>query len=343
MSSIFPENMQAVQLDNDGGPLNVRKIPVPRPGAGEVLIRMAASPINPSDLGFIEGGHGYEKTFPVVPGIEGSGMVVAVGTGLLPKLLLGRRVACTKSSNGNGAWAEYMLTRASLCVPLQKNISLEQGAMLVVNPLTALVFFDILKEGRHAAFVNTAAASALGRMMVRLALKKNVPLINVVRRAEQAEILYSLGAKHVLVSSEADFNGKLSALAHQLKATLILDAIGGEFTQQLIDAAPDDSVILLYSNLSREPSRVSPHSLWNHNIRVEGFYLGTWAAKHSLLKILNLSLQVQNLVNTDLRITINERFPLSSVNEALDLYQKNMTAGKILLVIESKNGSIDLQ
>jgi NADPH2:quinone reductase len=334
MGLIIPDSMQAVQLDKDGGPLTVREIPVPRPGSGEVLVRMAASPINPSDLGFIEGGHGYEKTFPVVPGGEGSGTVIAAGSGLLPNLLLGRRVACAKPSTGDGAWAEYMLTRASQCVPLKKNISFEKGAMLIVNPLTALVFFDILKHGRHAAFVNTAAASALGRMMVRLASKKSIPLINVVRRAEQTEMLYSLGAKHVLVSSEMDFGAKLSTLAHQLKATLFLDAISGEFTQQLIDAAPDNSLILLYSNLSRLPARIAPHSLWRHNIRVEGFYLGTWAAKQSLLKKLSLSLEVQNQVNTDLQVTINKRLPLTSVNEALYLYQKNMTAGKILLVPE---------
>ncbi len=110
--------------------------------------------------------------------------------------------------------------------------------------------FDIVKRGGHAAFVNTAAASALGRMLVRLALKNNIPLINIVRRPEQAELLHSLGAKHVLVSSEADFHAQLSTLAHKLKATFFLDAIGGEFTQHLIDAAPDDSLILLYSNLS---------------------------------------------------------------------------------------------
>ncbi len=343
MSPNIHDSMQAVQLDKDAGPLAIRDIPVPRPGPDEVLIRMAASPINPSDLGFIEGGHGYEKTFPVIPGVEGSGTVIAGGSGLLSRFLLGRRVACAKSPTGDGSWAQYMVTRASLCVPLKKSISFEQGSMLVVNPLTALVFFDIFNRGRHGAMVNTAAASALGRMMVRLAIRKDIPLINIVRRAEQAELLSSLGAKHVLVSSETDFDAKLSVLAHKLKATLFLDAISGEFTQRLIDAAPDDSLILLYSNLSRQPARVTPHSLWYPNIRVEGFYLGTWAARQGLLKILGLSLQVQNLVNTDLRVAINKRLPLSSVNGALDLYQKNMTAGKMLLVINPEDISTELQ
>ena len=340
MSLVLPDTMQAVQLDQDRGPIFVRRIPVPRPGGGEVLIRMVVSPINPSDLGFIAGGHGFKKTFPVVPGVEGSGTVVAAGSGLLPKLLVGRRVACAKSPTSDGAWAEYMVTRATQCVPLQKNISNEQGAMLLVNPLTALVFFDILKKGGHAAIVNTAAASALGRMMVRLALKKGIPLINIVRRNDQSELLHSLGAEYVLISTEPDFEQKLSALAHKLQAALILDVISGKFTQQLIDAAPDDSLVLLYSNLSQEPSQISPHSLWNHNIRVEGFYLGLWAAKQNLLKILSLSQKVQNLARTDLQSSIFKRLPLSSINEALDLYQKNMTAGKILLMIDPKEISV---
>jgi NADPH:quinone reductase-like Zn-dependent oxidoreductase len=334
MKTVIPEAMQAVQLKKDGGPLSLRQIPVPRPGAGEVLIRMAASPINPSDLAFIAGGYGYEKTFPVIPGGEGSGTVVAAGPGLLPKFLLGKRVACAKPLPGNGAWAQYMLTRAALCAPLQKNISMEKGAMLLVNPLTVLAFFEILDREGHTALVNTAAASALGKMMVRMAMTKNIPLINIVRRKEQAELLFSLGAKYVLVSSEAGFDKDLSALAHSLKATFFLDAIGGTFTQQLIDAAPDDSLILLYSNLSREPARVSPHSLWDHNIRVEGFFLGTWAPRQSLLKILRLFNKVQKLAGTDLQTQVYKRLPLSSVRKALDLYQKNMTAGKILLEIE---------
>jgi NADPH:quinone reductase len=333
MSVPFPESMQAVQLDKYGGALKVVQIPVPKPGPQEVLIRMAASPINPSDLGFLRGGYS-EKPLPVVPGIEGSGTVVVAGPGLLPRFLMGKRVACTASTKSNGTWAEYMVTSASLCVPLHKNISLEQGAMLFVNPLTALAFFEIIKKGKHAAVVNTAAASQLGRMIVRLGLKHGVPVINIVRRKEQADLLYALGAKHVLNSSDADFDQKLRTLTHQLKATLILDAVAGEFTQQLINAAPHGSLILIYSYLSWEPARINPNTLWFDERRIEGFHLVTWARKKSFLQILRTTQQVQNLANTDLKTTIYKRFPLSAIEEALGLYEKNMTAGKILLVID---------
>lgn len=342
MTTPIPQTMQAIYLEEENGKLQVRQLPVPNPGNGEVLVRMAASTINPSDIGFMYSTTGYSnRVLPVVPGIEGSGTVVAAGDDFLPKFLLGKRVACTKPSNGNGTWSEYMVTKAPLCIPLNKNVSLEQGATLVVNPMTAVIFFDIIKQGKHRAFVNTAAASQLGRMLLRMAQKKNIPVINVVRREEQADLLRSLGAEHILVSEDADFDQKLSTLTHRLKATLVLDAISGDFTQRLVDASPPDSLILLYSNLSSLPAKIMPHSLWNHNHHMEGFYLPTWASRHSLLKILSVTQQVQKLAHTDLQVTFQKRLPLTSAQEGMELYQKDMTAGKILLVIDPNEIPID--
>ena len=233
-----------------------------------------------------------------------------------------------------------MLTKASLCSPIQKEVSLESGATLIVNPMTVLAFFEIIKKGKHAAFVNTAAASQLGRMLVRLAQKRNVPLINIVRREEQADLLRSLGAEHVLVSADADFDQGLKELAQRLNATLILDAISGDFTQRLIDASPTGSLILLYSILSREPAKVNPNSLWYFNRSVEGFHLSPWLAKQGFLKVLRLTRQVQKLANTDLTTAFHKRIPLTDVQAGLELYQKNMTAGKILLVIDPDEVSL---
>ncbi len=329
--------MQVAQIEQDGGPLVMRRLPVPKPGPGQVLVRMAASTINPSDIGFLSGHGTYGgRKLPVIPGIEGSGTVVAAGSGLLPRFLKGKRVACSKLPTGNGTWAEYMLTKASLCVPLGKDVSLEDGATLVVNPMTALIFFEIIKAGKHAAFVNTAAASQLGRMLLRLSQARDVPLINIVHREEQAGLLRSLGAEHVLVSTEVDFDQKLKELTQRLNATLILDAISGDFTQRLIDASPAGSLILLYANLSNSPVKFIPSSLWLQDRRVAGFYLGTWASRHGFLKLLSLSRQVQNLAGAELQTIFQKRLPLSAAQEGLELYQQNMTAGKILLVIDPK-------
>jgi len=342
MSISIPENMQAVRLEEENGKLQVRELPVPKPGPGEVLVKMAASTINPSDIGFMYSTSGYSnRKLPVTPGIEGSGTVVAAGSGFLANFYLNKRVSCTRTGTRDGTWAQFLLTKASLCSPLKKDISFESGATLVVNPMTALAFFDIIAKGGHEAFVNTAAASQLGRMLVRMANKKGIPLINIVRRKEQSDLLRSLGAEHVLVSTEADFDQNLKELAHRLNATLFLEAVSGEFTQRLIDASPKGSMILLYANLSQSPARINPNSLWYLDRRVEGFILSTWAPKQGLLKILGLTRQVQNLAHTVLTTTFQDQIPFTSVQDGLGRYQRNMTAGKILLVIDADAISLD--
>jgi NADPH2:quinone reductase len=168
-------------------------------------------------------------------------------------------------------------------------------------------------------------------MLIRMAGKKGIPLINIVRRKEQSDLLRSLGAEYVLVSSDIDFDRQLKELTHRLNATLFLDAIAGEFTQRLIDASPAGSLILLYSILSQELAKINPNSLWYFNRRVEGFILSTWAPKQGFLKILRLTRQVQKLAHTDLATAFQKRIPFTSAQEGLERYQKNMTAGKILL------------
>jgi len=332
--------MQAVVLGENGGPLKLRQIPVPKPGPGEVLIRMAASPINPSDLGFIRGGYGFQKSFPIIPGFEGSGTVVSAGPGLLPRLWLGKRVACAVSGTG-GTWAEYLVTRAMLCVPLPKDLSLEQGAMMLVNPVSALAFFDLVKIEKHAAIVNTAAASALGKMLLRLGRRYRVPVISVVRRHEQVNLLHSIGAEFVLQSNDANFLDAFRILAQRLNATLILDAVGGKLGSQLLEAAPARSMLLMYANLSSEELILNPRELMGGDKRVAGFYLGNWAAKRSIFQTLRDVQRVQQLGNLELQSTIQNRLPLSDVQQAINLYQSNMTAGKILLVADREKIQVD--
>src|SRR5215471_5301112 len=138
----IPNPKRAVQLRAyDGKPesIAVVEMPVPRPGRGEVLVRVFASPINPSDLMFIRGLYGFTKPLPAIPGFEGSGIVVQAGAGLMPRFLDGRRVACAAADPKvrGGMWAEYVVTPAQFCIPLRKDVDLEQGAALLINPMTA--------------------------------------------------------------------------------------------------------------------------------------------------------------------------------------------------------------
>lgn len=325
--------MRAVQLDEPNGQLTLREIPVPRPQAGQVLIRMAAAPLNPSDLGTLAGSsYSGERKYPFTPGLEGSGTVVAAGAGLLPRLLTGRRVACSAPVPGDGTWAEYMVTSARLCAPLNKQVSFEQGAMLLVNPLSALALLEIAQRGQHRGLVSTAAASALGGMLLRLGKRYNLPIIHVVRRQEQVDWVRQLGGEYVLNSSDADFVDQLRALVSRLQATFLLDAIGGGMTQQLVEAAAYGSTIVLYSRLSGQNCQFDPRVALNKNLHFDGWFLANWIRERNVFQALLLSRRAQSLLATDLQSPIHKRFPLSAAQEALETYVGHMSAGKILLV-----------
>ncbi len=311
----------------------VRQIPVPQPGPGEVLVRMAAAPINPSDLGFLK--YDVPKQFPFVTGIEGSGTVVASGPGFFPRLFLGKRVICSASTSG-GTWAEYMVTRAASCIPLRKNLSMEQGATMLVNPLTALAFIDIARKDKHTAIANTAAASALGQMILRLGMKYHIPVINIVRKNEQEKVLDSRGAKFIIRSDEQNFADNFRNLAHELKATLLLDAVGGELARQMLEAAPYGSTLLAYANLSGEKIVIDPHLLWHEEKNIGGFFLGNWVKKKNIMQMIMDVRRAQSMASNELQTTIQKRFPLSAAREALELYRVNPTAGKVLLVADTQ-------
>jgi len=329
--------MRAVQLRAyDGNPESVAmaELRVPRPGPGQVLVRVAASPINPSDQMFIRGLYGFKKPLPATPGFEGSGTAVEAGSGMMARFLKGRRVACAAADPNvaGGMWAEYVVTSAQLCVPLSKRVDMEQGATMLVNPLTAWALMEEARLGRHRAVVQTAAASALGRMLVRLGRRFSVPIINVVRRAEQAELLRKMGADHVLNTSDADFDASLEDLCHKLGATMGFDAVAGEMSARVLRAQPRGSRLLVYGALSLEASQVDPASLIFEGKRAEGFWLTAWLSRKSIVSRFRVSRQVQGMLAGDLKTEIQARLPLEEVARALEQYAANMTGGKILLI-----------
>lgn len=329
--------MRAVQIRAyDGRPesLTVAEVPTPKPGPGQVLVKVAASPINPSDAMFIRGLYGLKKALPATPGFEGSGVVVATGSGMLAGFLKGKRVAChaTDASTTGGMWSEYVALPAAACVPLKKDVELERGSMMLVNPFTGWALVDIARRGKHRAIVQTAAASALGRMVIRLAQRSGITVINVVRRPEQVGLLRSMGARHVLDSHEAGFDDILREHCRTHAATIAFDAVSGEMTARILRAQPKGSRMIVYGALSLEAVQADPGSLIFEGKSVEGFWLSAWLASRSLLGRARIAGQVQKLLATELKSEIRERYPLADVPRALAEYAANMTAGKPLIV-----------
>jgi NADPH2:quinone reductase len=144
----LPRTMNAVVVrasGRRGGDVALEEWPVPQLGPGEVLIRVAASPVNPSDVAFIEGRHPMKRALPAIPGWEGSGVVVAAGGGFLGRRLVGKRVAASDPDR-NGFWAEYTVMLALHCLTLPDNVDDEHGAMALINPLTALGLLEQIEQ-----------------------------------------------------------------------------------------------------------------------------------------------------------------------------------------------------
>ncbi len=338
----IPDQMTAIVLDSYSGVegLRVEQRPVPKPGKNEVLVKVAATSINPSDLAFLEGLYSSQKATPVVPGLECSGTVVKADRSLMGRYLNGKRVACVGQAKGDGVWAEYMVTGTGSAFPLDKSVSLEQGAMSVVNPLTAIALLTMAKKGGHKAIINTAAAGALGQMISRLSQREGVQTINVVHRDAQVDLLKQQGAAIVLNSSEPDFDRQLHEVCQQYEVRLAFDAVAGPLTMQLLEAMPASSNVTVYGGLSFEASQVQPGHLIFENKTIDGFWLTTWFAQMNFIQGLRLWRRSQKLLSTELRSEIRARYPLQDAQKAVLDYQGHMTGGKVLFIPERIQDSL---
>lgn len=327
----LPASMKALVLRAYDAPIELVERPLPVPRPGEVLVRMAASPVNPSDLLFLRGRY-VKKDLPVIPGFEGSGTVVAAGAGVGARALVGRRVACSAPHDGDGAWAEFMATSAAACVPLLPWVDLEAAASLIVNPLSAWALLDIAEQEGHTAVAQTAAQSALGRMLVRLSTRRKLTMVHVVRRAEQVEMLRSLGADHVLDSSEPDFDARLKEVCTRLDVKLAFDAVAGEMTARLLSALPQRGRVLVYGSLSGQPAQAAAGDLIFGEKRVEGFWLRRWMKSKTFTELGRAGLTVQRRLADDFHTEVQARVPLEGAAAGIERYRSAMTEGKVLLV-----------
>ncbi len=335
MTRALPQTMRALRLKAyDDGPVNLalETVPVPYPALGQLLVKVSASPINPADLLFCRGRYGFRRPLPTTPGFEGSGVVVASGGGLVANLLVGRRVAFGVQEGGDGLWAEYAVCDAATAVPLWPALSDEQGATLLVNPATAIALLDVSRAAGHRGLVSTAAASAVGRMILRLARRERVPAIHVVRRPAQAELLRRLGAEVVIDTSAPDALPRLRRATRELGATALFDAVGGPLTGELLEAMPDGSEAWVYGLLAGQPVQAGLDDLVFRRKRVQGFWLSDWLKDRGVRALVTLTPRLRRLLGSDLSTAIAERVSLDGVVAALGRYEADMTRGKVLVL-----------
>ncbi len=286
----IPSDMLALVQKHDGfsgtseGPhidrlddyVEASTLPVPQLKDGQVLIRMRMASINPSDLHFIKGEYGIPRRSGAPAGFEGVGDVVA-GVGSYAEGLVGKRVAFTVDPEGSGTWADYAVTSAKVCIPVRDDMRDEDAAGHIVNPLTAMAMFDIVRKADTSSFIMTAANSQLCKLMTALGRDDGIAPIAIIRRDDQAEHLKSLGAAHVLNSTAPDFADQFKALIKSEKPRIMLDAVANQVSADIFAAMPNRSRWVVYGKLDPQPPRLDAMGQFVFMEKeIVGFWLTRW-------------------------------------------------------------------
>jgi NADPH:quinone reductase len=376
----MPEQIPATGLqlrslvqDDQTVRLFLETVEVPAPGPGEVLVRVEASPVNPSDLGLLLAGADAAAAVsagtadrPVVTiplpdaamravtarvgvamavGNEGAGTVVAAGSSDAAQALLGKTVAAA----GGGMYAQYRCVDPALCLELPAGTPAVDGASSFVNPMTALGMVETMRLESHVALVHTAAASNLGQMLNRLCIEEQVPLVNIVRRPEQEELLRSAGAAWVCNSASPAFMDELTSALTATSATLAFDAVGGgRLTSQILacmESAASAAAgsysrygsavhkqVYIYGGLDRSPTELTRNfgMAWG----VGGWLLTPFLQKIGLEGLVRLRRRVAAELTTTFASGYTDQVSLAG---ALDLdviaaYARQATGSKFLII-----------
>jgi NADPH:quinone reductase-like Zn-dependent oxidoreductase len=310
--------------------LNTEEREIPKLKPDQVLIRIAAAPCNPSDIAFLQGGYNVVKPLPAVPGFEGSGTIVKTGSGA--KGLLGKRVSCFTQDDGDGTWAEYMVTDASACVVLKDEIDFDQAACIAINPFTAYGLFEMCKKNKCKAIILNAAGGQLAEFVRLLAEKEGVDCINIVRKKEQVDLLKEKGEGHVLNSTDDFFKDELKIISNELNAIIAFDAVGGDMTGTLLNSMPGGSEVVVYGGLSgKDITGISTMDVIFHNKKISGFNLNEWIANKSIKELQRIGNEIQDfIVNGDFKTEIQASFNFDEVKDGIRVYIKSMSKGKVL-------------
>lgn len=353
--------------------LSLVELPIPQPGEDEVVVRVEATPINPSDLALLVGPADMTTatvsgtaqrpvitaTIPdslmkmVTPrvgqslavGNEGAGVVIAAGASDAAQALLGKTVGMI----GGEMYSQYRCVNVSQCLPLMEGTTAEQAASCFVNPMTALGMVETMRMENHKALVHTAAASNLGQMLNRVCQQDGIELVNIVRKAEQEDILKSMGARYIVNSSADSFYDDLTEALVATGATLAFDAIGGGKLASDILACMESAAsrdleaynrygsdvfkqVYIYGGLDRSPTVLNRSFglAWG----VGGWLLTFFMQRAGMEKIVEMRQRVAAQIGTTFASHYTDRVSLSQALslEAIAVYGKQATGQKYLIL-----------
>jgi len=325
--------MKAIRVDGFGPPAEVvRYLDVPEPvppRAGEVLVEMVAAPINPSDLLILHGVYGALPTLPTIPGKEGVGRVLAVGSDVA-NFAVGQRVLLPLNA---GTWRERLTVAASQIVAASDDAPIEQLAMATLNPLAAyFVLHTIQKLEVGEWIVQNAGSSAFGRWVIEHAKARGIRTVNVVRRAAQIAPLRKLGAD-VALADGPELGKRVKAAMRGASVRFALDAVGGGATTRMTSCVDHGGTVVCLGTMGGDAGYVGTNDLVFRDIHVRGFWFASLREQLPQEWLAEVTTQVLDTISKGaVTIPVEATYPLSRIKEAVEHAEREGRRGKILLV-----------
>lgn len=337
--------MRTVAHTRQGEPaqvLTLREEPDrPRPGVGEVLVRMLVRPVHPGDLAGVEAPAGPTEQQPEVrtPGVEGMGVVENVGEDVRT-LRPGQRVAVFPAP---GTWADFVVVAADRAVPVPDEVSDETAALMLVNPLTLLMLYRALEgalRGQKGSVVQTAAGSSVGRLVSATAVRHGLPLINLVRSRTGAQRMRTLHPTlPVIATCDDDWPEQVRHQAGDQGVRAVLDCVGGAMTRDLADLLADGGTLITYGQLGSGTTPLERLPLVQRALTVQGVTVLHWMRRTPKERAQDVAFALDLARNTPDLLEVAASYDLADFKAAIEHARRPAKSGTVLLTTPRATGS----
>jgi len=334
------EIYKAIELEKFRGPLLIKEKQLRDLAEDEVLIKVICGTIHPADFSFVKGTYGSNKPdlLPLVPGLEGSGLIIKVGS-KIDSNMIGKRCSIftdvTKPGQFQGLWAQYHYTKLENLLIFNTEVDYEKICYAFGNPFTACGFVDTVRKSNTNVLGLNAASSAFGRILIRLCHKLGIKTVNIVRRQEHVENLKSLGADYVFNSSDPNWEKEFQSVCKELNLKIFFECVGGNSTGTVLKLLPPGSTMYHFGNLElKRLGNIDTSDFIFHKKVFKGWWCNVW------MRSLNeeehkywTNLIVKEFENNSeiFETTISKCFNLGEYNKAFEYYLGHMSEGKLIL------------
>jgi NADPH:quinone reductase-like Zn-dependent oxidoreductase len=326
--------MRAVVLKKFGEPREVlatEERPLPQPGAGQVRLKLVQSPIHNHDLAIARGVYGYKPPLPAVVGTEALGVVDALGEGV-SHLQAGQRVCAM----GQGTWAEYFLANAATAIPVPPGMPDESACQLLAMPLSAYLLLEDLELKPGDWLMQNAANGAVGRLVHRLATKREVRVINLVRRQETAAAMEAEGMGPALATDDPGWPAKVPSVTGGAPVRRGVDSVGGKAANQMLAAMSPGALLLSFGAMSGQALVIDPGHLIFRGATVKGFWATTRSERTPAADRVRMIGELVRLVAAgELPLQVSATFDLQQPAEAVAASDTPGRSGKVAFTSRS--------